>query len=203
MITATTQFEQKYWDQGLDLICGIDEVGRGCFAGPVVAAAVVFSKSAVLPEGIADSKLLTPAKREELSKLIKKVALDYAIVEVGVDVINKVGIGKATQTAFVQSVRSLRKAPEFILIDAFYITELDKSIQHPIKKGDQLSVSIAAASIIAKVHRDELMTKLDVVYPQFGFAKHKGYGTKGHQIAIKQHGLSDVHRKSFNLTPFL
>ncbi len=203
IVTATTQFEQKLWLEGKEYVCGIDEVGRGCFAGPVVVGAVIFAKDCFVPEGIADSKLLVPKKREELAIKIKDSALDFAIAEVSVSTINKVGIGKATQIAFRKVITLLKIAPDFVLIDAFYIKHFDKKKQQPIQGGDRLSASIAAASIIAKVYRDQRMQELDIKFPNFGFAKHKGYGTKEHQAAIKQNGLSKLHRTSFKLEQFL
>ncbi len=203
MIFATTDFEQKLWQKGFNLVCGIDEVGRGCFAGPVVVGAVIFPKDFDQYKGIADSKLLTEPQRKNLADHIKKLSLDWAIGEVGVDIINKVGIGKATQLAFAQVVKQLQNFPEHILIDAFYINEIEKKIQSPIKKGDQLSISIAAASIIAKVYRDELMKKLSKQFPNYLFEQNKGYGTKAHRELMKKYGISPLHRTSFNLEKFL
>lgn len=202
-ILPTLDIEIKLWQKGYNYVCGIDEVGRGCFAGPVVVGAVVFPQDVVLPEGIADSKLLKPQTRERLSEEIKKIALFWVVAEVGVEIINEVGIGKATQMAFKKVVESLEKFPDFILIDAFYIQDLDKSYQQPIIGGDKICASISAASIIAKVYRDDLMRSLHLEYPEYGFAKHKGYGTKEHQEAIKKHGLCKLHRTSFNLEKFL
>ena len=203
MITATLKIESALWQQGKLFICGIDEVGRGCFAGPVVVGAVVFSPNSLIPKGIADSKLLRPKQREELAKAIQESAVCWAVAETSVSWINKVGIAKATQMAFRKVVKLLKKSPDYLLIDAFYIKHLNRKKQLAIKKGDRDCVSIAAASIIAKVYRDKLMEKLDASFPQYGFAKHKGYGTKLHQGAIKKYGLSRLHRKSFNLSKFL
>lgn len=200
---ATTELEVKLWDQGKNLVCGVDEVGRGCFAGPVIVGAVIFPSDALLPRGLADSKLLSSEVREVLAVEIKKIALSWAVAEISVNWINKVGIGKATQMAFRKAVKSLNVKPQHILIDAFYIKGISRRKQSAIKRGDRLSVSIAAASIIAKVHRDNLMKELSKKYPQYGLAKHKGYGTKHHQAAIKQFGLSKLHRKSFDLLKFL
>lgn len=200
---ASSEIESKLWEKGFKSICGIDEVGRGCFAGPVVAGAVIFSNDCVLPEGIADSKLLKPRQREKLAISIKRCALAWAIAEITVDKINKFGIGKATQMAFRKVIKNLDKKPDFVLIDAFYIKHFNRKNQKPIKDGDKISASIAAASIIAKVYRDKLMKKLHKKYPQFGFSKHKGYGTKFHQEAIRKYGLSRIHRRSFNLEKFL
>ncbi len=202
-ILATPQIEQSLWTKGYNNICGIDEVGRGCFAGPVVAGAVIFSSDCNFPKGIADSKLLKPKKREELAGLIKECAKAWAVGEISVTDINKFGIGKATQMAFRKAIKNLSKIPDFVLIDAFYINHLSRKKQMPVKGGDRLSVSIAAASIIAKVYRDKLMGELHKKFPDYGFSKHKGYGTKEHQEAIKKFGLSKLHRTSFNLSQFL
>lgn len=185
------------------MVAGADEVGRGCFAGPVVAGAVIFSPGVTLPEGLADSKLLKVRKRERLAREIKKVALSWSVAEIGVAKINKLGIGKATQMAFRKAVKSLDKKADFVLIDAFSIKHLNRKRQKAVRGGDKICASIAAASIIAKVYRDKLMKKLHRKYPQYGFSKNKGYGTKIHQQAIKKHGLSRLHRKSFNLSKFV
>ncbi len=203
MIIPTLDYEKQLWISGCNYVCGIDEVGRGCFAGPVVAAAVIFPKNIPLLEGVMDSKILKPRQREKMDPIIKKNAFAWSIAEVSVTKINKFGIGKATQIAFRKVVKSLKTNPDFILMDAFYIKQLNRKRQKPIIKGDQKSLSIAAASIIAKVYRDKLMKELHKKYPQYGFAKHKGYGTKFHQAAIKKYGLSRIHRKSFNLEKFL
>ncbi len=203
MITPTLDIETELWSAGYNFIAGLDEVGRGSFAGPVVVGAVIFSPNVKLPDGIRDSKLVTPKKRKELSKQIQELALCFALGQSSVEMINKVGIGKATQIAFYNAVKSLIKIPDYLLIDAFFINNIDKNMQKPVKDGDKICMSIAAASIVAKVYRDELMEKLSEQYPQYGFAKHKGYGTHEHREAIKAHGLSDMHRTSFNLQKFL
>lgn len=205
--------EKKLWKKDFKYVIGVDEVGRGAFAGPVTVAAVVFESESVEINslGINDSKLLTPLKRQKLSKPIKDRCIAYSIVTIGVSTINKIGIGKATNMAFrksIDDVISKLKAKEekvYLLADGFHIKHIKQiglKNQKAIIKGDRKSISIAAASIIAKVHRDNLMKKLSKKYPQYGFAKHKGYGTKFHQEAIKKHGLSRVHRKSFNLSKF-
>ena len=203
MVLANFSIESTLWSQGLNLICGIDEVGRGCFAGPVVAGAVIFPANAKLIEGIADSKLLKPKTREELAKRIKEKALAWSVGEISVPEINKVGIGNATQMAFSKAVENLGKMADYFLIDAFYVKTLDKLKQKPIPGGDRISASIAAASIVAKVYRDNLMEKLAFDFPNYGFDKHKGYGTNLHRQMIKKFGLSDLHRKSFKLDKFL
>lgn len=202
-IFSTLKIESKLWKSGFQAVCGIDEVGRGSFAGPVVAGAVIFPKDIVLTEGIADSKLLTPRQRQRLSREIKDAALAWSVAEIGVSHINKYGIGKATQMAFRKSIKFLPKLPDYILIDAFYIKHLNRKKQKAIKNGDKICASISAASIIAKVYRDNLMKKLHRKYPQYGLGKNKGYGTKKHQEAIYKYGLSRIHRKSFNLNKFL
>lgn len=203
MVTPTLKLEQKLWKGGFDTVCGVDEVGRGSFAGPVVAGAVILPKDYELLEGILDSKLLKPRQRENLAVSIKNKALCWSVAEIGVSKINKMGIAKATQMAFRKAIKSLRIYPDFILIDAFYVKHLNRKRQKPVKDGDKICASIATASIIAKVHRDKLMRKLHRKYPKYGFGKHKGYGTKRHQDAIRKHGLSRIHRRSFNLSKFL
>lgn len=203
MFTSTLNLEKRLWKEGYSLICGLDEVGRGSFAGPVCVGAVIFPKNCQIPEGIADSKLLKPKARERLAESIKAQAVSWAVAEIGVSIINNVGIGRATQMAFRKAIKSLDKTPDFALIDAYYIKHLNRKRQKPVKDGDKICVSISAASIIAKVHRDRLMKKLSKRYPQYGFSKHKGYGTKRHQEALRKYGLSKIHRRSFNLEKFL
>jgi len=166
----------------------------------VVAAAVIFPKEITFPEELYDSKLILPRRRERLAKLIYEHAVSVGIGIIGVTVINKIGIGKATQKAFRKALNLLSVAPERILIDAFYIKHLSRENQTPIKKGDQVSATIAAASIVAKVHRDAVMRKLGRVYPEYGFGAHKGYGTAFHQEAIRKYNFCKLHRRSFNLT---
>lgn len=195
--------EIQLWNKGHRFVCGLDEVGRGCFAGPVVVGAVIFPKDVTLPKGVADSKLLKPLARRALARQIKLAALYWSIGEISVSIINKVGIGKATQMAFRKALRSLKVQADYVLVDAFYIKHLNRKRQKAVKDGDTICASISAASIIAKVYRDDLMRLLSKKYPQYGFSKHKGYGTKSHQEAIKKYGLSKLHRKSFNLEKFL
>ncbi len=203
MVTPNLSLEKSLWKQRRSYIAGLDEVGRGSFAGPVVVGAVIFPKGFKLIDGLADSKLLKPSVREKLELRIKNQALCWAVAEVGVAKINKYGIGKATHMAFRKALRLLSVQADFILIDAFYIKHLNRKRQRAVKDGDKICASIAAASIIAKVHRDKLMKKLHRKYPKYGFSKHKGYGTKKHQEAIKKYGLSRLHRRSFNLGRFL
>lgn len=203
MITPTLEIEETLWKSGYSHIAGLDEVGRGCFAGPVAVGAVVFPQGVLLPKGVADSKLLTSKQREDLAVRIKDQALCWSVAEISVADINKVGIGKATQMSFRKAIRLLEVKADYVLIDAFYVKHFNRKKQRAIKDGDKICASISAASIIAKVYRDGLMKKMHKKYPEYGFAKHKGYGTKKHQEAIKAHGLSRVHRKSFNLEKYL
>lgn len=199
MRSANWLYEKELWDQGYQRVCGIDEVGRGAWAGPVVSAAVIFSPHPAFPEDLFDSKMIPASRREVLSHLILEQALSVSLGIVGLSEINRLGIGKAAQMSFRQAVKKLSVKADFHLIDAFYIKHLNKKLQLPIIKGDQISASIAAASIVAKVARDHLMRELHLEFPQYGFDKHKGYGTRTHQQRIREHGFSSVHRTSFDL----
>lgn len=196
-------FEKECWNKGYQFVAGLDEVGRGAFAGPVVIGSVIFPNTITFDADlrqITDSKLLSSVKRRHLSEKIKSVALCYSISEISVEIINQYGIGKATQMGFSEAVHLLPTSPDFLLVDAFYINTIDKRMQKPIIHGDLHSYSIAAASILAKVHRDTHMEsfKEDI----YCFAKHKGYGTALHRQKIKEFGLSAQHRVSFNLTKY-
>ena len=193
--------EKILWSRGLNQIVGLDEVGRGAFAGPLVAASVILPKNFKI-NGIRDSKLLTSEKRQALSKYIKKNATYYSISEVNLSYINRYGVGKAVQKAFLDTVKKLPIKPNYILVDGYKVKNL-KYEQKGIIHGDSLCVSIAAASIIAKVYRDSLMTKLHKNYPQYNFSENKGYGTRFHRDALRKYGLSKIHRTSFNLKKYL
>jgi ribonuclease HII len=199
----TLRYEINLWNQGYRYVVGIDEVGRGAFAGPVVVGGVIFPPDTKQISGIRDSKLLTYQKREQLFPQIIKNAHSYAIAEIPVGVINRVGIVKATQIGYRKVIKQITPGPEFILMDAFYIAHVPKRIQLPIIKGDMLCYSIAAASIVAKVYRDKLMQKLAARYTVYGFHRNVGYGTKKHQEAIRNFGLCPLHRTSFALKKFL
>lgn len=203
MISTTFDEEQILWQKGFKHVAGVDEVGRGCFAGPVVAAAVVLPQDFDINIGVNDSKLITAKKREILSEYIIKNAVSYSIATVSVEVINELGIGSAAQEAFYEAVTGLSISAEYILVDAFYIRKINKNIQKAIVHGDRISVSIAAASIIAKVYRDRLMTEFQSEYPQYDFGTNKGYGTLRHREALKKYGLSNLHRTSFRIGRFL
>ncbi len=186
-------YEKKY--QNL-VIAGIDEAGRGPLAGPVVCACVVmpFEKEKMI-EQVNDSKQLSSKKREKLYDEIVKVALDYAIIEIDEKTIDEINILNATKLGMKRALESLKIKPDIVLIDA---VKIDSDIrQENIIKGDTLSYNIAAASILAKVHRDRLMIKLSEKYPQYNFAKHKGYGTREHINALKIYGKCPIHRESF------
>ncbi len=197
MVKPTLDLENSLWQKGYSAIVGIDEVGRGSWAGPLVVAGVILPKDFQIPDGLADSKLVKPNLRVELSKLINRLAVRVSITEIKPREIDKVGVGKATHIAFRKVVAELK--PDFCLIDAFYIKHFARKRQSAVKDGDKVCASIAAASIVAKVYRDDLMRKLHFQYPGYGFGKHKGYGTKMHQEAIKKYGFSKIHRLSYNM----
>ena len=194
--------ERKLWQQGYEFIAGVDEVGRGPLAGPVVAAAVVLPKDfSVL--GINDSKKVTEKKREELFPIIKETAIAYGIGVVDHQVIDEINILEATKIAMKEAIENLKtdllnkkeKVIDYILIDAL---TLDVDVpQKAMIKGDAKSVSIAAASILAKVTRDHMMIEYDKVYPGYSFASNKGYGTKAHYEGLNNLGLCPIHRKTF------
>lgn len=204
-------FEKRLIDDGY-MPVGIDEVGRGAFAGPVGVGGVVFDpkltkkdKEYLLSLGINDSKKLSPKKREYLAEIIKEKCLSYNISFINVETINKIGIGKATYMGMQQVANNLKfkisnlklKTQElFVLVDGFEIPAL-KIAQKGLVRGDSLSISIAAASIIAKVERDLLMDKLGADFPEYGFQAHKGYGTVKHRQAITSFGVSNNHRTDF------
>lgn len=188
--------------RGYNAIAGLDEVGRGAFAGPLVAAAVILPKNFKI-SGIKDSKLLSPKKRELLSSYIEENALVSVISEIDTLFINKFGVGEATHKAFRDCLKKINNKFDFVLVDGFKIKDFDDSKQKAIIHGDNISVSIAAASIIAKVYRDNLMKKLHKEFPIYNFSENKGYGTKYHRGMLKEYGLCNEHRTSFNLQKFL
>lgn len=190
-------FETKYQELGYKFIAGMDEVGRGPLAGPVCVACVIMplEKESII-QGVNDSKKLSKNKRKELDAIIRSVALDYTIFCVEPEEIDRINILNATKLAMDRCVKSLKIKPDITLIDYVAKPTFDFNYQ-TIKKGDALSYSIACASIIAKVYRDSLMEEYAKIYPQYGFDKHMGYGTKFHIQKILQYGLSPIHRKSF------
>ncbi len=188
-------FEKELISEGYGVVCGIDEAGRGPLAGPVCAAAVVLPTDLEI-EGLNDSKKLTEKKREALFDVVKEKALAYSIVMVDEKVIDEINILQATLLAMRNAVAGLEIKPDAALIDGNQKPGLGIE-ERTVVKGDTKSMSIAAASILAKVSRDRFMLELDEKYPQYQFAKHKGYGTKLHYECIEQFGISPVHRLTF------
>ncbi|MCR5452116.1 MAG: ribonuclease HII [Lachnospiraceae bacterium] len=193
-LTLMTTFERKYSESYVN-ICGIDEAGRGPLAGPVVAAAVILPTGHLIP-GVNDSKKLTEKKREKLFDVIMEEALAVGVGISDHKVIDEINILQATYRAMREAIDSLSVKPDLLLCDAVEIPDVDIP-QVPIVKGDAKSLSIAAASIIAKVTRDRMMRDFDEEYPGYGFAGHKGYGTKAHYAAIEKLGISPIHRYTF------
>ncbi len=188
------QFEKEFASQGKMLIAGIDEAGRGTLAGPVVVASVIMPLDNII-DGINDSKKLSEKKRNELYEKIKQTAISYHIEVIDEKIIDDINILNATKLGMKNCIDKLDKMPDVVLIDA---VKIDSDVQTvSIIKGDAKSYSIAAASILAKVYRDNLMLQYDKEYPVYNFAKHKGYGTKMHIDAIKQYGICPIHRRTF------
>lgn len=189
------QYEKELWKNGINLIAGMDEVGRGPLIGPVVTACVILPKDFVL-DGLTDSKKLSEKKREEFYDYIMEHAISVGIGMMDEKVIDEVNIYEATKLAMYQAVEKSKVKPEHVLIDAMKLDKLEMP-STSIIKGDAKSISIAAASVIAKVTRDRMMIELDKKYPMYGFKSHKGYPTKKHIEAIKEYGLIDGYRKTF------
>jgi len=194
--TIGLDFENRAMTDGFRFIAGVDEVGRGCLAGAVVAAAVILDLSKPLPEGLNDSKKLSAKKRETLDQEIRQTALAFSIGQVEADEIDRINILQATKKAMRLAIEKLDPPADFLLIDAVELRDV-KLAQKAIIHGDAISASIAAASIIAKTYRDNLMREIDRLYPAYGFSKHVGYGTKAHFEALKTHGACPLHRRSF------
>jgi ribonuclease HII len=188
-------FEKEAADKGCKDIAGIDEAGRGPLAGPVVSAAVILPKT-FGDSDVTDSKKLSPKKRQRLYEVIYSHAVSVGIGIVDPVEIDRINILRASLLAMAMAVENLVPRPDYLLIDGTFPISTDLP-QKPIAKGDALSISIAAASIVAKVTRDRLMHKYHHYYPQFDFAKHKGYPTRAHKEAIRKFGCSPIHRKSF------
>jgi ribonuclease HII len=190
-------YERQLWQQGIQWIAGVDEAGRGPLAGPVVAAAIVFPTGQSLLAGVNDSKKLTAAQRETAYQVILQRAVCVGVGIVSEAEIDEINILQATYRAMLQAVHNLANPPQHLLIDGRGRPETFYPVTTLIK-GDSRSLSIAAASIIAKVTRDRLMLEYHDQYPQYGFARHKGYPTKAHLQAIRQHGWCPIHRRSFH-----
>ena len=195
-------YERLLWEQGLGLVCGVDEVGRGPLAGPVVASAVIFPKGISL-SGVKDSKKLTPKKREELFDLIYENAWDIGIGIINEKMIDQMNILNASFLAMQKAIKKLKTKPDAILIDGNQKIPHLKIPQIAVIKGDSLSLSIASASIIAKVTRDRLMDKYHKKFPQFYFDENKGYSSKSHIEALKNFGPCKIHRMSFKTVKLL
>ena len=189
------EIEDGFYEQGVSVICGVDEAGRGPLAGPVCAAAVILPKHLELP-GLTDSKKLTDKKRRELFPIIQEQAIAYGIGFATENEIDEINILQATFLAMQRALDQLSEKPEIALIDG----NREKDFGIPVKtvvKGDSLSLNIAAASVLAKVTRDNLMLEMAEEYPEYGFDIHKGYGTKAHYEALRQHGPGPIHRMTF------
>ncbi len=193
-LLAMTKIETAAYENGYTLIGGIDEAGRGPLAGPVVASCVILPKG-ILIDKLNDSKKVSEAVRNELYEIIKTEAISYGIGIVEHHIIDEINIYEATKRAMELAVGCMKQTPDYLIIDA---VKLNNGIpQTAVPKADENSVSVAAASILAKVTRDRIMQKMDKTYPEYGFAQHKGYGTKAHIQAIKEKGLCPIHRRSF------
>ena len=189
------EIETQYYEKGLKLICGVDEAGRGPLAGPVCAAAVILPENIDIP-GLNDSKKLSDKRRRELFPIIKENAIAYAIALSDEKEIDRINILQATFRAMERAVESLSVQPDFVLVDGNKLPNFSAPAQ-TVVHGDSLSASIAAASILAKVTRDDIMLTMAEEYPGYGFEIHKGYGTKAHYDALRNLGPSEIHRMSF------
>lgn len=195
-LNALKEYENKLHEEGLNYIAGIDEAGRGPLAGPVVVGCVILPKNSFI-EGVNDSKKVSEKKREKLYEEITNEAIAWGVGIVNQEEIDEINILNATKKALTMSIENLKVKPERILVDALEHIDTLGIPYTSIIKGDAKNYSIAAASIIAKVTRDRIMRQWDEIYPQYGFATHKGYGTAMHIQAIKEHGICMLHRKSF------
>jgi len=195
-MAVSLDFEKQAQSVGFRFIAGVDEVGRGCLAGAVVAAACILDLSKPIPDGLDDSKKLSAKRREELEQRIKETAIAFAVAQVEADEIDQINIVQATKKAMRSAIAALTPKPDFLLIDALKIDGLSIP-QLSLVNGDAISASIAAASIIAKTYRDRLMKEIDKIYPNYGFAKNVGYATKEHLKALRVYGPCAVHRKTF------
>lgn len=196
MLTIGTVFENEARERGFSCITGLDEVGRGALAGPVVAAACILNPSAPLPRDLNDSKKLSARQRERIASELRESAVAFAVGLVSPEEIDRTNILRATRRAMLLALEQLSPTADFLLIDALELKESSVP-QRAIIRGDSISASIAAASILAKTYRDQLMKDYDAVYPQYGFARHVGYGTRAHFAALRAHGACTIHRRSF------
>ena len=190
------EHENELIEKGFKTICGIDEAGRGPLAGPVVVASVIMPANSMI-EGVNDSKKISEKKREKIYDQILEEAVSYGIAIIGQDEIDEINILNATKKGLTVSLQELTEKPDLIVVDALNGIDTMGIPYESIIKGDAKCYSIAAASILAKVTRDRIMREWDKIYPEYGFEKHKGYGTAAHIAAIKEHGLCPIHRRSF------
>jgi ribonuclease HII len=191
-----TAFEDEARAGGFRLIAGVDEVGRGALAGPVVAAAVILDPARPLPDGLDDSKKLTALQRERIANEILQTALAYAVGQVEPEEIDRINILQASRLAMIEALKQLDPCADYALIDAVQLKEAQLP-QKAIIHGDSISASIAAASVIAKTYRDALMRAFHEIYPHYNFTRHAGYGTRQHLDALREHGPCRIHRRSF------
>lgn len=189
------RLEEKYYEQGYNGICGIDEVGRGCYAGPVCTAAVILPKGLII-EGVKDSKKISEKKREQLFDVIREKVIDYSIGWASVEEVESLNVLNATMLAMKRAAEGLKVKPDFIMIDGNKTPELSVPCE-AIIGGDAISETIAAASILAKVTRDRLMREYALRYPQYEFEKNKGYGTPRHGELVIKYGTCELHRMSY------
>jgi len=203
LVWPTLQQEKRLWQLGYHQIAGIDEAGRGAWAGPVVAASVIvpahseqYTEQLNIWTKVADSKLLSPATRRQLAQEIRDKAVAWGVGVVSALIIDRIGIAAATRQAMAQAIAALTPTPDYLLLDWVKLPQVTLP-QESFVKADQHIVSVAAASILAKVHRDQLLTELQNVYPAYSFARHKGYGTAEHLTTLKRYGACAEHRHTF------
>ena len=194
--TITTDFEREAQLRGFRFVAGLDEVGRGALAGPVVAAAVILDPAKHIPQGLNDSKQLSLKERERIAAEVHDAALAFSIGAIEADEIDRINILQATKRAMLNALGALQPAADYLLIDALKLHESPLP-QKSIIRGDAVSASIAAASVVAKVYRDRLMRDCETSYPGYGFARHVGYGTRIHLAALRTLGACPIHRRSF------
>jgi len=206
-INPSLRYERAAWQAGFEAVAGVDEVGRGAWAGPLVAAAVVLPKDAGIRRRLTrtlrqanleprDSKLVPPEARSQIVDILRAMDIAMAVCELASDTVDELGLGIANRTAICQAIGNLPHV-DYALIDAFRVTDHLDCDGQAVIAGDRQCLSIALASIVAKVHRDEIMIRLDSSHPGYGFAQHKGYGTAAHADALERLGVTDQHRRSF------
>jgi ribonuclease HII len=191
-------YEARLWNEGQSLVCGVDEAGRGPLAGPVTAAAVILP-AFTRRNGINDSKLLSSSRREELAEKIKSIAVAWAVHSVSPGMIDRINILQASLLAMKKAVSKLKTRSDIVLVDGNREIPRVDYLQEAVTKGDVKSICIGAASILAKVERDRIMTRYHAHYPQYNFRRNKGYPTREHRIAIHTYGPCEIHRRSFKL----